>query len=134
MIWKREKNSDDQWYRSGALLSFHRDYHYYSWADLQTVSNTNKTSLEDNHLNLNLNHPKIYVGAFKHAQFREKYTRFDTLATAQWDEFRSNDWYYLPGSSHGDLVDGMTIPTNFTFGVCTGPRHRAKHICERPVG
>lgn len=53
-------------------------------------------------------HPKVYVGSFKHAMFLTKYTGLGTLGADDL-EFRSNDWFYLPNFAN-ELIDGLTLP------------------------
>ena len=54
-------------------------------------------------------HPKVFVGAFHHAMFLETYTALSTLGIDD-DEFRSNDWYFMPVFPDA-LLDGLKLPS-----------------------
>ena len=130
-MWKKDPGDGDKWYRDTLIMSFHDTTHKKAWAEIQNTVNgyvlplsLNKTShfltgpcllnslhsLEDqmDQGKSDRNHAKIYVGAFKHAMFDDRYTGDDAL-TAQTMEFRSNDWYYLPLWNE-DLSDGSKLP------------------------
>ena len=42
------------------------------------------------------NHAKVYVGVYHHTMFTTRKTSNDNAGTTPGDEFRSNDWYFLP--------------------------------------
>jgi hypothetical protein len=50
-------------------------------------------NLDDN--KKNEDHPKVFVGAFKHAMFTTKKTSVNILG-APGEEFRSDDWRLFP--------------------------------------
>ncbi|KAI9652056.1 MAG: hypothetical protein M1831_007248 [Alyxoria varia] len=55
-----------------------------------------------------LEHPKVYVGFFKHAMFFDKKTSL-TVGGAPQDEYRSDDWYYMGKLGKGDFVPDQTL-------------------------
>lgn len=76
-------------------------------------------------------HPKVYAGFFKHANFFNKKTNINIMGADQ-DEFRSNDWFFLPQEK--DLVDGRVIPDDWTpaYGQADSPpsKTRKETICR----
>lgn len=57
---------------------------------------------------LNLAHPKVFVGFFKHANYVNKDTHLKTTdSLAKSAEYRSDDWYYFPVEN--DLHPGNEI-------------------------
>ncbi|RPA79350.1 hypothetical protein BJ508DRAFT_308453 [Ascobolus immersus RN42] len=151
VIWRQTLSGD--WIRDKLLTSFHNDYHEYSWPEVETFSHDdpNRTS------GLNLEGPKIYVGWGKHAMFKDRKTTWnDCFSQGCAREYRSSDWWFLPGkkelvyagvgSGAGDAMEGMewgkadSYPTAVERKVCRadgkmrGPNCWARSPCEEMEG
>ncbi|KAI9868481.1 MAG: hypothetical protein M1813_005925 [Trichoglossum hirsutum] len=112
VTWKGDGSG--QWWRDRILLGQHGKYVSKVWGEIQNTINgydeslpvpAMETLMARAHRNDDLkdqaqksrNHAKIYVGAFYHAIFDDRYTAIDTANPANKPaEFRSNDWYLLP--------------------------------------
>ena len=70
-----------------------------------------------------MNDLQVYVGFFKHANFPNRKTNINVFdAAAPNDEFRSHDWYFLPGE--GDMHAGSEIHGDWNYGDATSsPPH-----------
>jgi len=63
-------------------------------------------------------HPKVYVGFFKHSNFANKDDHLQTMdMLAPNDEYRSDDWFYMPTLE--DLHPGSEIGRSIPFAVGT---------------
>ncbi|KAF2835784.1 hypothetical protein M501DRAFT_997443 [Patellaria atrata CBS 101060] len=130
-VWAKTDAARDLWTRRALIRSFHKGSRHENWGDIQnTVDNW------EDHLTQgkrNADHPKVYVGAFRHAMFTTRRTVIDTLASSEDDEFRSNDWVYLPGPS-SDFIWGGNIKKEWNYGT-TAARPTTVHdwICKQAI-
>ncbi|KAG7001952.1 hypothetical protein G7Y79_00030g064850 [Physcia stellaris] len=110
VIWKKDNNDEDNWYRAAIKTSFHKTSKMSDWGKIQNTINGWDDRFDQNAKDRD--HAKVYVGSFHHAMFLDRYTTFGTLGADEL-EFRSDDWYYLPLWDN-DLIDGLTLP-DFTY-------------------
>ncbi|KAF2664509.1 hypothetical protein BT63DRAFT_483213 [Microthyrium microscopicum] len=107
VVWTPTEN-EDNWQRNSVLLSQHGGRAHLGWGDVETV-NGDEDVRDTSHGNYRA-HPKVYVGFFKHPHFANKDDSFlteDNLPSQRDEEYRSDDWYYIPTAS--DLVPGSVI-------------------------
>ncbi|KAF1999782.1 hypothetical protein P154DRAFT_554604 [Amniculicola lignicola CBS 123094] len=111
--WSKPDESVNNWTRVEALLGFHGKWKSYGWNDIQnTVDGWADLMTQDKK---GANHPKVYVGAWGHAVFHDRYTPLSTWnALAPRKEFRSNDWYWFPDD--GSVQPGTLIKDEWEWG------------------
>ncbi|KAL9949944.1 hypothetical protein ACHAP6_000693 [Verticillium nonalfalfae] len=118
------------WKRSSTLLGWHGGWDYIAWGDIQNTVN-NDGDLFDQGAK-DRNHAKVYQGFYYHATFSTRKTSLNTCANTR-DEFRSNDWYFLPDGTW--LHNGDLIQDGWDYGSAdTNPsslRNEARWICNR---
>ncbi|CAI6339787.1 unnamed protein product [Periconia digitata] len=114
------------WKREGLFLGYHGKWEYLSWRDVQNTVNGESDKFDQDAKDRD--HPKVYAGAFYHAMFHTRKTSIDSCINSR-DEFRSNDWYLLPGN---DLVqDGNLILDGWDWGAAnTNPSTLRKDLCK----
>ncbi|KAI5804765.1 hypothetical protein DFH27DRAFT_590732 [Peziza echinospora] len=110
VVWR--DRGGGKWGRERVMLGQHGKWETLKWADIQNTvdgqSDINTQGARDR------DHPKVYIGAFRHAIFHTRKTTFDTMATADKDEFRSNDWMFLPTQQWLQL--GNVVKPEWTWG------------------
>ncbi|CAF1428881.1 unnamed protein product [Didymodactylos carnosus] len=106
VVWWQDSGTDN-WYRGYLLQSYHKGQKAERWGDIQNTF-AGRNNLDDN--NKNEDHPKVFVGAFKHAMFTTKKTSVNVLG-APADEFRSDDWRLFPWDDV--MQDGLDIPGKY---------------------
>lgn len=75
-------------------MSQHKEKKQRGWGEIQTADNSDDRD-DSGVAGQYKNHPKVYAGFFKHANFFEKKTNINVQGVDE-DEFRSNDWVYMP--------------------------------------
>ncbi|KAH6885196.1 hypothetical protein B0T10DRAFT_492168 [Thelonectria olida] len=127
VIWNGDGNG--QWTRTGTLLGWHSGWDYIKWNEIQNTVNDDNVLLQGGN---NLNHAKVYQGFYYHPTFSTRKTSLNTCANTR-DEFRSWDWYFLPGTDW--LYDGELIKDGWDWGSAdTNPsslRNDARWVCNR---
>jgi len=82
------------------------------WGEIQTADDSDDKD-DSGSTGQYKHHPKVYVGFFKHPNFFEKKTNINTQDDlAPDDEFRSNDWVYMPVLSDmqpWDVIHGKSV-------------------------
>ncbi|CAF9928297.1 MAG: hypothetical protein HETSPECPRED_006797 [Heterodermia speciosa] len=130
VVWKKDQDGEDNWYRSAIKTSFHKTSKMTDWGAIQNTINGWDDRFDQN--GKDRDHAKVYVGSFRHAMFLDRYTGLATLGADEL-EFRSNDWFFLPNFDN-ELIDGLTLP-DFKYGdAASTPRHMhdEDRICMDP--
>lgn len=126
VVWAKDAGSET-WFRWTLLQSYHKGEKAESWNDIESTIHDESDIYTFGEKGRN--HPKVYVGAFKHAMFTTKKTTIDTAATTPGDEFRSDDWYWYAASK---LDKGEHIPREWNWGAArSAPLIMFDEICER---
>ncbi|KAL9634913.1 MAG: hypothetical protein Q9164_003798 [Protoblastenia rupestris] len=108
VIWKRDQEGNDWWHRGSVFLSQHKGGEKSPFSSFQTVDGID--DVREEKTENGKKHPKVWVGFFKHAMFKDEKTDFKTPG-ADGDEYRSSDWWRLPGIS--EMRDGLQeIPSS----------------------
>lgn len=72
----------------------------------------------------------VYVGAYRHALFTTRYTGNAAAGSTPGQEFRSNDWYFLPWES--TVQDDSRIDPNWNWGkAASSPSEMKNQICGK---
>ncbi|KAK4446676.1 hypothetical protein QBC34DRAFT_356328 [Podospora aff. communis PSN243] len=125
-----EWNGDGKggWIRESIFLGQHSYWEKMGWGSIQNTVDGEWDKYDQDAKNRD--HPKVYVGAFKHATFHTRRTVIDSCAFADKDEFRSNDWQLLPWS---DLVkNGDVIKDGWDWGAAnTNPATLRGSLCSK---
>ncbi|KAI9676164.1 MAG: hypothetical protein M1817_000909 [Caeruleum heppii] len=115
--WKRDQPGLDEWHRDALILSQHGDQVKKGWGDIQTVDiDPDAHDLEDQTVGRYRQHPKVYNGFFKHANYFEAWTKLNVYIAGQ-DEFRSNDWWFLPRMT--EMRAYTDIAESWSYGDAT---------------
>ncbi|KAI9705030.1 MAG: hypothetical protein M1836_006812 [Candelina mexicana] len=126
VVWWQDGNTD-QWYRGYLLQSYHSGSKAEKWQDIQNTINGDWNKFDQNQKDRN--HAKVYVGAYHHAMFTTRKTSNDNAGSTPGDEFRSNDWYFLPWDS--TVQDTSRINPNWNWGQAkSSPSNMFDRICN----
>lgn len=127
VVWWQDGDSD-QWYRGTLLQSYHKGQKAERWADIQNTINGDDDKMDQGAKERN--HPKVYVGAFHHAMFTTRYTGNDNAGATPGEEFRSNDWFFLPWDT--TVQDDSRLDPNWNFGAAASSPGKFKgQICNK---
>lgn len=128
VVWWQDGNSD-QWYRGYLLQSYHKGQKAERWQDIQNTINGDHDKFDQNAKDRN--HPKVYVGAYHHAMFTTRYTGNDNAGATPGEEFRSNDWFFLPWDT--TVQDDSRLNPNWNWGAAySSPAHiKGDPICSK---
>jgi len=136
VIWKRNATSG-AWTRTGLLKSMHSGYQEKNWKDVESTFTYNNTAEQRGK---NKDGAKIYVGWAKHPNFDTKETDWrDSVSQGCQREYRTNDWWFLPGDSEmvwaaKESPEGKRM-AGFNWGSATGgPWVAEDTICTKRDG
>ena len=121
VIFKKDPTNGDWWQRDSIVYDEHGWKNHYAWGDVITVAVDvpGETDVKDETVGKKLNHPKVFVGFFSHAAFKDKDTSRQTMAAPSdkpiaGHEYRSKDWWRLPRGE--DMYLWSEIDPNWDYG------------------
>ena len=159
VVWGQDEAAD--WFhRTGAFYHQHDDHKYYSWDQLMTVNVDNvddpaashvasefpgntpggDNDVADENTGQMKRHPKVFVGFFSHASFKDvdtsRKTNFQcspSLAGCESDrshEYRAGKWWRLPRIE--DVHSGEEIHQDWDYGddAKSTPYHNKWEMCS----
>lgn len=127
VVWWQDGNSD-QWYRGALLQSYHKGQKAEGWGNIQNTISGDADKMDQGAKDRN--HPKVYVGAYHHAMFTTRYTANDNAGSTPGEEFRSNDWFFLPWDT--TVQNDSRLNPSWNWGAAwSSPGNMKGSICSR---